>query len=55
VYFGTGDSRRFVALDARTGAVVATWPFNWYLFSSPVVVEGTLLIGSTDGNLYALR
>ena len=51
VYFGTGDSRRFVVLDARTGAEVATWPFNWYLFSSPALTGEVGYTGGWDGKL----
>jgi len=54
VYFGTGDSRRFIALDARTGAAVGSWPFNWYLFASPALAGGLAYVAGWDGKLTAI-
>lgn len=54
VYFGTGDSRRFIALDARTGAAVASWAFNWYLFASPALAGGMAYVPGWDGKLTAI-
>ncbi|MGH7512102.1 MAG: PQQ-binding-like beta-propeller repeat protein [Gemmatimonadales bacterium] len=54
VYFGTGDSRRFIALDARTGAAVGSWPFSWYLFASPAIAGGLAYVAGWDGKLTAI-
>jgi eukaryotic-like serine/threonine-protein kinase len=65
VFFGTRDGR-FHALDAATGEVrwrIATGPdFPWpwghesgdVYTSSPVHVNGTVIIGAGDGRVYAL-
>jgi outer membrane protein assembly factor BamB len=54
VYFGTGDSRQFVELDARTGQALRVWPFNWYLFASPAIAGGLAYVAGWDGKLTAI-
>lgn len=54
VYFGTGDTRRFIALDARTGAARFSRPFAWYLFASPALAGGMAYVGGWDGKLTAV-
>ena len=55
VYFGTYYSDpNLYALDANTGALIWKYPTQSRI-SSPVIVNGILYVGSTDGNLYALN
>ena len=54
VYAGSWDGRLY-ALDAATGRVKWTFETRDHIYSSPAVTQdGTVLIGSTDGSLYAL-
>ena len=65
VFFSSRDNSVY-ALDRRNGALkwrVATGetvPFEWgaegwdFFTSSPVVVDGAVLVGSGDGNIYSL-
>ena len=54
VYFSTSDSGMFYAVDAKTGAQIASAKFIWPMFSSPAISGNTLYIGSHDGKLRAI-
>jgi outer membrane protein assembly factor BamB len=43
----------FYALDASTGAILWKYTTGSWINSSPVVANGTVYVGSADGNLYA--
>ena len=57
VYFASGD--RIYAVDAATGALKWRYPAEQQLNStikgSPLVADGKLYIGASDGNLYAIN
>ncbi|MGD0716776.1 MAG: PQQ-binding-like beta-propeller repeat protein, partial [Halobacteriota archaeon] len=40
--------------NATTGAKLWNYTTGGYVFSSPAVVNGTVYVGSSDGNLYAI-
>ena len=57
VFFGTENPGKIYALDARTGLV--NWlyqvPTGAAVYSSPAVVNGKVIVGSSDGNLHCLN
>ena len=54
VYFATGDSRRFHAVDAKTGRLRFTVPVLTVIFSSPAIADGLAYFGNLNGSLYAV-
>jgi outer membrane protein assembly factor BamB len=57
VYVHAGDGYLY-ALNAKTGASLWSTSIGdsssrWGLFSSPIVVNGVVYVGSEDGNVYA--
>jgi outer membrane protein assembly factor BamB len=54
IYFGTSDSGKFYALDAKTGEQQFTLKFMWLFFSSPSIAGNTLYIGSHWGKVFTL-
>lgn len=54
VYFATGDTRRFHAVDARTGRLRFTVPVFTVIFSSPAIADGLAYFGNLNGSLYAV-
>jgi eukaryotic-like serine/threonine-protein kinase len=55
VYFATGDTRRFHALDAKTGRLRFTVPVLTVIFSSPAIADGLAYFGNLNGSLYAVN
>ena len=57
VYFASGD--RIYAVDAATGALKWRYPaeqqLNATIKGSPLVSDGKLYVGASDGNLYAIN
>ena len=43
------------AFNASTGAQLWKYKTGKYVYSSPVVMNGVLYIGSDDGNVYAFQ
>ncbi len=54
VYFATGDTRRFHAVEAATGRLRFTVPVITVIFSSPAIAEGLAYFGNLNGSLYAV-
>jgi len=54
VYFATGDTRRFHAVDAATGRLRFTVPVITVIFSSAAVADGLAYFGNLNGSLYAV-
>lgn len=54
VYVGTSDSRRFMALDARTGRLRFNTIVGGYVFSSAALAGDRAYFGSHNGTLYAV-
>lgn len=54
VYFATGDTRRFQAVEAKTGRLRFTVPVFTVTFSSPAVADGVAYFGNLNGSLYAV-
>jgi outer membrane protein assembly factor BamB len=57
VFFGTGGAGRVYALNARTGLVKWLYevPAGAAVYSSPAVVDGRVLVGSSNGDLLCLN
>ena len=54
VYFATGDTRRFHAVEAATGRLKFTVPVFTVIFSSPAIADGLAYFGNLNGSLYAV-
>ena len=54
VYVGSNDFKVY-ALNAETGALVWSFATNGGVFSSPVVVDNVVYVGSTDNNHVCFR
>src|ERR1043166_6867727 len=54
VYFATGDTRRFHAVEAATGRLRFTVPVLTVIFSSPAIADGLAYFGNLNGSLYAV-
>lgn len=54
VYAGTGDTRRFLALDAKTGRPRFSLDTKTALFSSPALAGEMAYVGALNGRLYAI-
>lgn len=54
VYFATGDTRRFHAVDSRNGRLRFTVPVLTVIFSSPAIADGLAYFGNLNGSLYAV-
>ena len=52
VYAGSNDDGIY-ALDGATGDILWSGSTNGTVTASPVIVDGTLFVGSNDGHLYA--
>ncbi len=55
VVFGTSDSSRLHLLDARDGRPLVEQQLPAYMFSSPAVAAGVVLVGLLNGSLQARR
>ena len=54
VAFGSDDNTVH-ALDAATGSLIRRFRIVGEIWSSPVVADGVLYVGSKDGYVYALK
>jgi outer membrane protein assembly factor BamB len=56
VFFGTENPGKIYAVDADTGIIKWLYdvPSGAAVYSSPAVVEGKVIVGSSDGNLLCL-
>lgn len=52
-YYAALGKKRIEAMNATSGAPLWNYLTNGLIYSSPIVVNGWLYCGSTDGNLYA--
>ena len=52
VYVGSDDNNVY-ALNAKTSALLWSYPTGGYVFSSPAVANGVVYVGSLDWNVYA--
>lgn len=52
---GTQSPYTFYALNATTGATIWTQTVGGPIYSSAVVANGNVYVGSTDGNVYAFK
>jgi len=55
VFFATGDTRRFQAVEAKTGRLKFTVPVLTVIFSSPAIADGLAYFGNLNGSLYAVN
>ena len=53
VYVGGADNNLY-AIDAATGQQRWAYKTEYWVVSSPAVIDGVVYVGSTDGNIYAL-
>lgn len=55
IYFGTSDSHRFYALEAKTGYEKQSFPLNMRVYGSAVLYDGNIVFGCFNGKLYRIR
>ena len=54
-YMGGGASRKLYAVDVQTGEELWSFETEDTVYSTPVVADGVVYVGSLDGYLYALN
>jgi outer membrane protein assembly factor BamB len=54
VYVGS-ENHKVLALNAKTGSKLWSYPTGGYVDSSTAVANGVVYVGSDDGNMYALN
>lgn len=54
VFFGTGDTRRFHSIDAKTGKLQFTVNTFTNVWTSPAVADGYAYFGNLNGSFYAI-
>ena len=55
IYFGTSDSHKFYALDAKTGHLKWSIPLNMRVYGEAVSYDGDLFFGCFNGKLYKVN